>query len=246
MKAFWWFKDNSIAGMARPGFNATRWLDLSFDENLIFGWIGQRSCGTEDLHAVAQHCQNYGSKILSFCKVDEVSFRQVCKDLKDPGKLREVFQKVADRTKCIDQFDIGYNHVTFRLNSSHLNSEIEFLKNQNIASIVSLTEKPNQHEILTEHFNLHHLPIDDLTAPKFEQALQLSEIIKANKLQSQSTAVHCMAGIGRTSTMIVAAHLLLGEPLDSLLAELKIRNPFFLLTGSQGDFIRSVASGRIS
>jgi hypothetical protein len=35
MKAFWWFKENSIAGMARPGFNSVRWFDLPFDEALL-------------------------------------------------------------------------------------------------------------------------------------------------------------------------------------------------------------------
>jgi hypothetical protein len=29
MKAFWWFKENEIAGMARPGINCTRWFDFS-------------------------------------------------------------------------------------------------------------------------------------------------------------------------------------------------------------------------
>ncbi len=28
MKAFWWFKQDSIAGMARPGFNSVPWFDL--------------------------------------------------------------------------------------------------------------------------------------------------------------------------------------------------------------------------
>jgi len=32
MKALWWFKDNQIAGMARPGFNHSQWFDMPFDD----------------------------------------------------------------------------------------------------------------------------------------------------------------------------------------------------------------------
>ncbi|MGZ3805679.1 MAG: protein-tyrosine phosphatase family protein [Pseudobdellovibrionaceae bacterium] len=87
----------------------------------------------------------------------------------------------------------------------------------------------------------YNFPIDDLNAPQFEQALELAKIIKNAELNKHGVAVHCMAGIGRTSTMLMAAHLLLGETLVSLLAQLENRNPTFKFSGPQADFVRSVA-----
>ena len=97
MKSFWWFKDNSIAGMARPGFNEVRWFDLPFDETLIYGWIGQRSCGTEPVESLKKHFWEYGSKIKGFHKVDDESFQRICNDFEKSGQISQVFQKVADR-----------------------------------------------------------------------------------------------------------------------------------------------------
>lgn len=241
MKAFWWFKDNSIAGMARPGFNGVRWFDLPFDETLIFGWIGQRSCGVQPIQSLKQHFLEYGSKIKSFHEVDDTSFRRLCDDFEKPGRIAEVFQKVADRTKCIEHFEVSGDQISFQLSSSRLATEIEFLKQNKIGSVVTLTEQHNQQAELSQHFDLLHLAIDDLNAPQFEQAIELAKVIKEAKSGQHAVAVHCMAGIGRTSTMLMASHLILGEKLDSLLAQLENRNPTFKFTGPQADFVRSVA-----
>lgn len=241
MKAFWWFKDNSIAGMARPGFNGVRWFDLPFDETLIFGWIGQRSCGTESVDSLKKHFTEYGSRIRTFHEVDETVFRRICADFEKPDRILEAFQKVADRTKCIEHFEVNGELVSFKLNRSRLASEIEFLKRNRIDSVVTLTEKHNQQEELGQHFKLHHLAIDDLNAPQFKQAIELAKIIRDAEVSGQGIAVHCMAGIGRTSTMLMAAHLLLGENLETLLLQLEKRNPTFKFTGPQADFVRSVA-----
>jgi len=49
-----------------------------------------------------------------------------------------------------------------------------------------------------------------------------------------------MAGIGRTSTMIVAAHIVLGEELDGLLQKISVQMPTFSLTVKQAAFIHSI------
>lgn len=242
MKAFWWFKDQSIAGMARPGFNGVRWFDLPFDETLIFGWIGQRSCGIETVESLKRHFREYGSKIKGFHKVDDESFQRACNDFDKPGKISEVFQKVADRTECIEHFEVSGDQVSIKLNRSRLASEIEFLKRSGIGAVVTLTEKHNQHDELKPHFDLHHMAIDDLHAPQFEQAVELAKVLQEAKSNDHGVAVHCMAGIGRTSTMLMAAHLLMGESLESLLGQLETRNPTFKFTGPQADFVHSVAS----
>lgn len=241
MKAFWWFKENEIAGMARPGFNGIHWFDLPFEEAVVFGWLGQRTSDTQNIQSLKNHIRDYGGKIASFHKVDEPSFQRILNDFENTPKILEVFGRIAERTKCIDHIEITNDKITFRLSPTRLNWEIEFLKKQEIQTVVTLTENHNQKEELEGHFKLHHLAIEDLNAPQFEQVLHLAEIIRNTGAPRKRIAVHCMAGIGRTSTMLMAAHLVLGEKLGDLRARLEKQNPTFKFNGPQAKFIESVA-----
>ncbi len=239
MKAFWWFKENKIAGMARPGFNGVHWFNFPFEEAVVFGWLGQRTSTTQPIESLRNHIRDYGAKIMSYHKVDEASFQRIRNSFEETPKILEVLERIAEKTKCIDHVEIVNNEITFRLNRARLDFEIAFLKKQNINTVVTLTENHNHKDELQEHFNVHHLAIEDLNAPQFEQALQLAEIIR--NTDEKGLVVHCMAGIGRTSTMLMAAHLVLGEELESLKTLLERQNPTFKFTGPQADFVQSVA-----
>ncbi len=241
MKAFWWFKEDAIAGMARPGFNGIHWWDLPFEETVVYGWLGQRCSDSQSIASLQDHIRIYGAKIIHFYKVDESSFQNICKSFEDKTKIRDVFARVAEKTKSLGDYEITDDQVTFNLCSSRLRWEIDFLKKQKIESIVTLTENHNQKAELETHFDLHHLAIDDLTAPKYEQVIKLAELIKRSRTENKRLAVHCMAGIGRTSTMLMAAHLVLGENLESLLAVVQKQNPMFKMVGPQAEFIKAVA-----
>lgn len=77
------------------------------------------------------------------------------------------------------------------------------------------------HDRLAKDFSVHHIGIEDLGAPQIEQVQQL-------------------AGIGRTSTMIVGAHLLLGENAEALRVRIRERNPSFASSGKQGAFLSAL------
>jgi atypical dual specificity phosphatase len=108
--------------------------------------------------------------------------------------------------------------------------------------VISLTESHHQVEQLQNHFALHHIGIEDLNAQNLAQVHQLAEIIKSAKSSKARLAVHCLAGIGRTSTMLMASHIVMGERADAMEALLKKQNPKFVLIGSQGEFVRSLAN----
>ena len=57
--------------------------------------------------------------------------------------------------------------------------------------------------------------------------------------KNETMVVHCLAGIGRTSTMLMASHIMLGESADELEQILKKQKPPFSLTGTQGEFLKS-------
>ncbi len=241
MKAFWWFKENAIAGMARPGFNGIHWWDLPFEETVVYGWLGQRSSDSQSIESLQNHIRDYGGKIIHFYKVDENAFKEICKSFEDKTKISEVFGRVAEKTKSLGDYEITDDKITFNLCSSRLNWEIDFLKKKKINTIVTLTENHNQKAELESHFDLHHFAIDDLNAPTFQQVEQLAELISAAKNKNERLVAHCMAGIGRTSTMLMAAHLVLGEDLESLLAIVQKQNPMFKMIGPQADFLKATA-----
>lgn len=241
MKAFWWFKEHSIAGMARPGFNNIHWFDLSFEEVMVYGWLGQRSSDSVPVHSLREHVRNYGAKILSFHGIDQQAFQRVQENFEYPEQILNIFDRVAQKTKTLEQCEIVNDCITFRLCSKRLEDEVDFLKKHRINTIVSLTEQHHQKEDLQSHFELHHLAIEDLNAPRLEQVVHLADLIQNAQANGTKLAVHCMAGIGRTSTMLTAAHLVLGENFESLKERLARQNPFFKLTGPQADFLHSVA-----
>jgi predicted protein tyrosine phosphatase len=242
MNAFWWFKEKSIAGMARPGFNAVHWFDLPFDEAVLLGWLGQYSSGTVQLDSFRNHLQDYAPRIFKFYNLNEVSGAESLKIFRDSAGILEICGKLTKRTQIFDNFEIVDNDLNFTLSHSRLKTEIEFLKRQGIDRIISLTEKHHHKEVLQDHFTLHHLGIEDLGAPKMEQVLQLAEVIQSSIKNKETVAVHCLAGIGRTSTMLMASHIVMGERARDLELLLKKQNPTFILTGTQGEFLRSLSA----
>lgn len=246
MEAFWWFKDNQIAGMARPGFNKRHWYGLQFDEAILVGWLGQLVEEKGALSQLLEHVNSYGKKVAQYVGLDEKTFNTTKELFKDRSALLEILSRFQDKTKAIEGFEIRNDDLHFKLSQVRLREEIDFLKERQIGVIVSCTEHHHHREILEEKFKTYHYSINDLTAPRLEQVQQLAEVLQAATKDRQRVVVHCLAGIGRTSTMLMAAHLLMGESFEGLKGILAKKNPTFKIHGSQGEFIQSVAdiSGR--
>ncbi len=175
MKAFWWFKENSIAGMARPGFNGAHWFDLSFEEALVFGWFGVRSSSSDKVNSLRAHIREHGVKINPFYEgKNENSLKLICEDFEKDEKILQVLEGIQKKTKSLEHFEIVDNQINFKLSEERLRWEINFLQSQGIETLVTLTEKHHQREILEDHFELHHLAIEDLNAPQREQVFLFS------------------------------------------------------------------------
>lgn len=241
MKAFWWFKENEIAGMARPGFNYTRWFDFSFEEAILVGWLGQHPSGSTALQDFNDHIQGYGSKILKFYSIDNKDAQEVLKIFDKREGLLSILSGLATNSHLLESYDVTDNNIYFEFNKKRLSREINFLKERGVEKIISLTENHYNKETLDAHFDTFHFSINDLDAPSFEQVVQLAQILHEAGVKKSSVAVHCLAGIGRTSTMLIGAHMLMGNKLDDLKELIAHKNPAFVFAGKQADFIYSLS-----
>jgi hypothetical protein len=242
MKAFWWYKENAVAGMARPGFNRVHWFDLPFDEAVFFGWIGLFSSGSVPVSTFRQHLARYAPLIFHFHKLDETSGPKALQIFETDAGILQVARRIRERTGLLDKFLIDHGVMHFEMSRSRLEEEIQFLKAKNIDTIVALTERHHAAEILWSHFQLHHLSMPDMGAPTRAQAEELAQILKLARKKNETVAVHCLAGIGRTSTMIMAAHILNGDHPAEVRATLDRQNPKRSLTRAQLEFLASLCN----
>jgi len=86
-----------------------------------------------------------------------------------------------------------------------LDEDLDWLKQQGIGAILSLTETPLLEETLARHgLAALHLPVPDLTPPTPEQLMRALEFIDAQRALGCGVAVHCLMGQGRTGAVLAA------------------------------------------
>lgn len=237
MKAFWWFKENSIAGMARPGLNALKWFDFPFDEAVLLGWLGKHSSDDLTLQSFHEHTAHYAPKIFKFYELDQKSGPQALEVFNHLDGIEGVMNRLADRSGYFSDYKVVHDKISITYCSHRLQKDIKHLLDQDISHIVTLTEKHHHKDQLQNHFDVTHIAIDDLGAPKEEQVHILAGVIQKAQTKNEKIAVHCLAGIGRTSTMLIAAHIVLGESKENLRQLIKKQNPIFTWIGDQGNFL---------
>lgn len=110
--------------------------------------------------------------------------------------------------------------------TSQLEEDLTFLRSQGVEAILSLTETPLDEWVLTEReFTWQHLPIDDMTAPRAHQFMEALQFIDEQQAAGRATVVHCLAGQGRTGSMLAAYLIRSGASAIDALSELRLVCP---------------------
>lgn len=118
--------------------------------------------------------------------------------------------------------------------ATELSDNLAWLSDQGIDAIVSLTEEPLPDESMAAHsLRSTHIPIPDGTAPTPEQIDEFIALVVAAKAQDESVAVHCLAGLGRTGTMLAAWSIYEGMSTEEALAKIREQRPGSVETTSQ-------------
>ncbi|GAN33696.1 MAG: protein phosphatase [Candidatus Brocadia sp. AMX2] len=117
-------------------------------------------------------------------------------------------------------------------------ADLEFLKDNGIEAIVSLTELPLPKTLIEEFgFEYKHIPIADLTSPTQEQIEEFVTFVNGLIFSKKRIVVHCDAGIGRTGTMLACYLVSKGYNAKKAIAEVRKRRPGSIETMEQEDTI---------
>jgi protein-tyrosine phosphatase len=245
LRSFWWFIEGRVGGMGRLGFNRCHWFDLSFEEGEVLSWLGKQHVSTSALADLWSYLEHHGAKAATFygLRLEEATDR--LQRLRDRDALLAVLQSIHAKTDIsADLAWVDENaQPALRLMTSaqRRQHEVTLLKQHNVGVLISLLEQPLDHPELLNDFEVFHVPVEDIAPPNRAQVYAFAETLVTSLAAGKTVVTHCLAGIGRTTTMLMAAYLVQGYALQDLTAWVRVRNPHYLFHGSQMRFLQELA-----
>ncbi|MBM3225340.1 MAG: hypothetical protein FJZ47_16265 [Candidatus Tectomicrobia bacterium] len=246
LRSFWWFREGRIGGMGRPGFNRCHWFDLPFEEGLLLSWLGKQHLPAPAVHDLWAYLESYGPKVAMYYGLTPDMARDRLAPLRERAALLHLAERMNAKTGIFDEvaWVAGPVAPALRLVPSvqQRQHEVAVLKQHQVHVLISLLEQPLDYPELCNDFEMHHVPVEDVTPPGRHQVYVFADTL-ARALAAEKTVVtHCLAGIGRTTTMLLAAYLLHGYALRDLATWVRVRNPHFVFRGSQAEFLQELAT----
>ena len=119
-------------------------------------------------------------------------------------------------------------------------SDGERLRRMGVTALVSLTRRPPFFDP-PEGVSILHLPVPDMTAPSPEQLLQAVRFLDTALDAGGKAAVHCIAGCGRTGTVLAAYLVAKGEEPEEAIRRVREARPGSVETAGQEDAVHDFA-----
>ncbi len=245
LKTFWWFVEGRVGGMGRPGFNQCHWFDLSLEEGIIFSWLGKLPDTTAPLSDLWPYLDSYGPKVAPFYNLATGEVRDRLARLRDRSALTNVIERMNAKTGILQEIswldESSHTALRFTPNAQRLQHELEILKRHNVSVLISLLEQPLDHAVVGKHFETYHFTVEDVTPPTHDQVYAFAEVLYTTLNAGKNVVTHCLAGVGRTTTMLMAAYLVQGHAWSELVSWVQTGNPRFQFKGQQVAFLQKLA-----
>lgn len=124
-----------------------------------------------------------------------------------------------------------------------LDQDLQFLRNQGIDLLVSLTETPADPATLKQHgIEGVHIPVVDFHAPTQDQLDHYVNTVKAATEAGRQVGTHCHGGMGRTGTFLAALFVSRGMDAEAAIAEIRRLRPGSIETEAQEQAVRDFAA----
>ncbi|MGD9495682.1 MAG: dual specificity protein phosphatase family protein [Armatimonadota bacterium] len=117
--------------------------------------------------------------------------------------------------------------------SAYALRDLERVLDAGIAAIVSLTEDFPPELVGERGLTVLHLPVADMTPPETEQIRRFVRFVDRMTSSGQAVGVHCLAGLGRTGTMIACYLVTRGMTAAAAIEYIRTRRPGSIQTEMQ-------------
>jgi len=219
---FNWILEGRLAGMGRPGCNLELAGQMLPHEQRFLAWLNSSSSLAADRADLAKRIgiQAGGAYQLERRMLD------LYKKFRDIWGILAVYREgFGQEGALVDRFDLSLKRQE---------SDLAFVRDQGIDTIVTLTETPLDGDLAAPlGFETVHIPIPDRTAPTAEQIDAFVAFVDERLAGGHRVLVHCLGGYGRTGTMLACYLVHCGCPAQAAIEEIREKRPGSVEPGEQ-------------
>ena len=123
--------------------------------------------------------------------------------------------------------------------------QLAWLRGQGVDILVTLTEEPLPRTWVDAAGLMSvHIPIPDMDVPAEDQLEQVMSVVDKAKAGHMGVAIHCLAGRGRTGTVLAAYFVHRGLSAREAIAKVRDLRPGSIEVPEQEDAIRAFERAR--